>query len=50
MTLTQTKPLVRQAREFYPTKHLQRQWVRKTAHLLRTGKHALWCGQRGRTV
>lgn len=34
------------ARTYYPTSlHMQHQWVRKTVHLLKSGKHVLQTGK-----
>lgn len=38
------KDLVRQGREYYPTKHLRKQWVRKSIQLFQSGRHALLTG------
>jgi hypothetical protein len=39
MTLQTIKPLMRKARELYPSRHMRKQWVRKHCYLVETGKH-----------
>ena len=38
------KELIRAARALYATKHLRRQWVRKTLMLEASGRHAKFTG------
>jgi hypothetical protein len=39
MSLQTIKPLMRKARELYPSRHMQHQWVRKYSYLIESGKH-----------
>jgi hypothetical protein len=39
MALQHIKPLMRKARELYPSRHMQHQWVRKYSYLMESGKH-----------
>jgi hypothetical protein len=45
MTLQTIKPLMRKARELYPSRHMQHQWVRKYSYLIESGKHVVINGK-----
>lgn len=45
MSLQNIKPLMRKARELYPSRHMQHQWVRKYSYLMESGKHVALNGK-----
>jgi hypothetical protein len=45
MALQHIKPLMRKARELYPSRHMQHQWVRKYSYLIESGKHVVINGK-----
>jgi hypothetical protein len=45
MSLTTIKPIVRQGLALYPNKHMRKQWVRKYAYLVESGRHVALNGK-----